>query len=74
MYEDILNFPKKVVELGGWGGGGGQGRKANVIFNTCMSTYDSWALSLRIEEEKECLIYIFFFHRPPSTPLFKYIN
>ena len=36
-----------------------------------MLTYDR-ALSLRIEEEKECLIYIYiFFHRPPSTP---YLN
>ena len=31
MYEDIVNFPKKVVELGEGGGGG---RKENVIFNT----------------------------------------
>jgi len=35
-----------------------------------MLTYDR-ALSLRIEEEKKCLIYIFFFHRPPST---SYLN
>ena len=33
MYEDILNFPKKVVELGGRG----RGRKENVIFNTYVN-------------------------------------
>ena len=50
MYEDILNFPKKVVELGGGG------RKENVIFHTFVNLRS--ALSLRIEEEKESLIYI----------------
>ena len=33
MYEDILNFPKKVVELVGGGGG----RKENVIFHTSVN-------------------------------------
>ena len=32
MYEDILNFPKKVVELGGGGG-----RKENVIFHNSVN-------------------------------------
>ena len=32
MYEDILNFPKKVVELGGGGD-----RKENVIFHTSVN-------------------------------------
>ena len=31
MYEDILNFPKKVVELGGGD------RKENVIFHTSVN-------------------------------------
>ena len=67
MYEDILNFPKKVVELGGGG------RKENVIFHTFVNLRS--ALSLRIEEEKESLIYIVSqatFQPPP--PPFKYIN
>ena len=33
MYEDILNFTKKVVELGGGGGD----RKENVIFHTSVN-------------------------------------
>ena len=52
MYEDILNFPKKVVELGG-----GKDRKEYVIFHTSVNLRS--ALSLRIEEEKESLIYLF---------------
>ena len=32
MYEDILNFPKKVVELGG-----GKDRKEYVIFHTFVN-------------------------------------
>ena len=69
MYEDILNFPKKVVELGG----GGKDRKEYVIFHTFVNLRS--ALSLRIEEEKESLIYLFSqatFQPPP--PPFKYIN
>ena len=68
MYEDILNFPKKVVELGG-----GKDRKEYVIFHTFVNLRS--ALSLRIEEEKESLIYLFSqatFQPPP--PPFKYIN
>ena len=36
MYEDILNFPRKVVELGG---GGVRGRKEYVIFNTYVNLW-----------------------------------
>ena len=67
MYEDILNFPKKVVELGG----GEAGRR--MWYFIPMLTYDR-ALSLRIEEEKECLIYIYFFPQATFHPLFKYIT
>ena len=51
MYEDILNFPKKVVELGGEAG-------RRMWYFIPLLTYDK-ALSLRIEEEKESLIYLF---------------
>ena len=54
MYEDILNFPKKVVEL--VGGGGETGRR--MWYFIPLLTYVK-ALSLRIEEEKESLIYLF---------------
>ena len=36
MYEDILNFPKKVVELGG--GGGETGRR--MLYLIPLLTYD----------------------------------
>ena len=62
MYEDILNFPKKVVELGGEAG-------RRMWYFIPLLTYDK-ALSLRIEEEKESLIYLF--SQPP--PPIKYIN
>ena len=64
MYEDILNFPKKVVELGG----GKTGR--NMWYFIPLLTYDK-ALSVRIEEEKESLIYLFSqatFQPPPPPP------
>ena len=63
MYEDILNFPKKVVELGG----GKTGR--NMWYFIPLLTYDK-ALSVRIEEEKESLIYLFSqaTFQPPSPP------
>ena len=63
MYEDILNFPKKVVELGGEAG-------RRMWYFIPLLTYDK-ALSLRIEEEKESLIYLF--SQPPPPPI-KYIN
>ena len=60
MYEDILNFTKKVVELGG---GGEAGRR--MWYFIPLLTYDK-ALSLRIEEGKESQIYLF--SQPPPPP------